>query len=110
MSSTPGNGTSCVLFLRRVRGILAAVLVLSVPVVAVSALTSSTGIPAVSVAASDDAVTGGFRLVNAPAEQVAAKDTATENGDAVLLLQNWTETGGPGGGGGTHGGGGSPGK
>src|SRR5271154_42902 len=75
MSSTPRKGTRSVPTLSWVGGVLAAGLVLSVPAVAVSALITTTGIPAVSVAPADDAVTGGFQVVCPPVEPVAVADT-----------------------------------
>jgi hypothetical protein len=79
---------------RRLRGALAAALVLSVPAFAVSALTTGAGTPAVAIAAEDDAYACGIAKV--PAEQAAPADAPNRDGaDAVVLLQNWVYTGKP---------------
>jgi hypothetical protein len=80
--------------IRRLRGVLAAALVLSVPAFAVSALTTTAGTPAVPIAAEDDAFACG--IAKAPAEQPApAAVRNSDDADATVLLQNWVYTGKP---------------
>jgi hypothetical protein len=111
MSSIPGKNTRRPLTLSQVAGVLAAALVLSVPVVAVKALITTTGNPTVSVAPADDPVSAGFQVVYAPGEPVVVAETDSATADAAVLVENWTETGGGGGNGkGGGGGSGSPGK
>lgn len=82
------------LLVRRLRGVLAAALVLSVPALAVSALTSSAGTPAVAIAAEDNAFACDLGTVKAPAVQPAPAAGRNQDG-AVVQLQNWVYTGKP---------------
>jgi hypothetical protein len=85
-----------VALVRRLGGVLAAALVLSVPVVAVSVLPTNAGNPAVAIAAEDQASASGVEAVKAPVAQNApAVVRDQDDADAVVLLRNWTYTGKP---------------
>jgi hypothetical protein len=82
------------LLIRRLKGVFAAALVLSVPAFAVSALTSSAGTPAVAIAAEDNAFACNLATVKAPAMQTVPAAVHNQDGAAVQL-QNWVYTGKP---------------
>ena len=91
MIQTAGMSASLI---RRLGGVLAAALVLSVPALAVGALTTTAGTPAVTIAAEDDASACG--VGTAPATQAGPPAARTDDGaGAVVLLQNWAYTGKP---------------
>jgi hypothetical protein len=92
MTQTAGMSVSLI---RRLGGALAAALVLSVPALAVGALTTAAGTASVAIAAEDNAYAYGVSVAKAPAEQAAPPAPRTEGAGSTVLLQDWVYTGKP---------------
>jgi hypothetical protein len=87
-------------FLKLLGGGLTAATLLSVPAFALSALAPWGGAAAPAegrpaIAAADDAVADGFRIVEAPVVAAAAQAAATGEAPAETVLRDWQFTGRP---------------
>jgi hypothetical protein len=86
-------------FLKLLGGALAAATLLSVPAFALSALTPWGGAAAPegrpAIAASDDAVLNGLRIVEAPVVAAAAQPAPAGEAPAETVLRDWQFTGRP---------------